>query len=165
MSCEEKAYLTRTDEGYVGWIESERGVKRSTLPLDSPEAVDERLGRHCEHVSPSNHPVARELARFFAKGQSELDRVPLDLGSETEFESAVREVVRQIPGGSTMSYGEVATAAGRPGAARAVGRVMATNPVPPFVPCHRVVAADGGLGGFGGGLDMKERLLTRESDV
>jgi len=63
-----------------------------------------------------------------------------------------------------MAYGEVAAAAGRPGAARAVGRVMATNPVPPFVPCHRVVAADGGLGGYGGGLDLKSRLLEREKD-
>jgi len=165
MSCDERAYVTKTDEGYVGWIESDRGVRRSTLPQASLEEAMARLGRHGEYVEPADHPVARELARFFQKGQADLATVTLDLPSETEFESAVRDVVRHIPGGSTMSYGEVAAAAGRPGAARAVGRVMATNPVPPFIPCHRVVAADGGLGGYGGGLEMKLRLLEREREA
>lgn len=164
MSSQERAFVTLTDEGFVGWVESGQGVRRSTLPQASIEEVQARLGRPCERVEPADHPVARELARFFQKGAAEIATVPLDLPSETEFEAAVREVVRQIPGGSTMSYGEVAAAAGRPGAARAVGRVMATNPVPPFIPCHRVVAADGGLGGFGGGLEMKSRLLERERD-
>ncbi len=134
------------------------------MPQPTAEEVAARLGRRCESVEPADHPVARELARFFQQGQAELAAVPLALPSETEFAAAVREGGRRIPGGSTMAYGEVAAAAGRPGAARAVGRVMATNPVPPFVPCHRVVAADGGLGGYGGGLDLKSRLLEREKD-
>jgi methylated-DNA-[protein]-cysteine S-methyltransferase len=63
-----------------------------------------------------------------------------------------------------MSYGEVAAAAGRPKAARAVGTAMARNPFPPIIPCHRVVASNGGLGGYAGGLDMKRQMLTMERE-
>jgi methylated-DNA-[protein]-cysteine S-methyltransferase len=67
----------------------------------------------------------------------------------------------KVPPGATVTYGELAAASGSPGAARAVGNVMATNPVPLFVPCHRVVATQG-LGGFSGGLDVKRELLKLE---
>ncbi len=74
----------------------------------------------------------------------------------------IYRVVSLIPAGTTRSYGEVAAAAGRPGAARAVGAAMARNPFPPVIPCHRVVGADGSLHGYGGGLHQKERLLEME---
>ena len=67
-----------------------------------------------------------------------------------------------IPPGEVASYGEVARRVGVPKGARAVGQVLACNPVPLFVPCHRVIAADGSLGGFGGGLALKRRLLNHE---
>jgi methylated-DNA-[protein]-cysteine S-methyltransferase len=102
------------------------------------------------------------LVDHYAGAPSELEVVPLDLPGETDFQAAVRAAVRAIPRGEVRSYGDIAKAAGRPGAARAVGQVMAHNPVAPFVPCHRVVAANGSLGGFGGGLPMKRRLLLDE---
>ncbi len=79
------------------------------------------------------------------------------------FRRPVYETLRRIaPPGTTTTYGLLASAAGRPGAARAVGTAMAQNPVPIVVPCHRVLAAGGGLGGYGGGLKMKQFLLGIE---
>jgi O-6-methylguanine DNA methyltransferase len=72
------------------------------------------------------------------------------------------EETMRIPAGETLTYAEVAARVGKPAAARAVGRVMATNPLPLVVPCHRVVGSDGTLRGFGGGLWMKEALLSAE---
>jgi methylated-DNA-[protein]-cysteine S-methyltransferase len=84
-------------------------------------------------------------------------------GVENEFQRRVLQTLRQRVGpGKTISYGELAEVVGHPGAARAVGTAMARNPVPIVVPCHRVLASGGGLGGYGGGLDMKKALLRLE---
>ena len=72
------------------------------------------------------------------------------------------KATRSIPRGETRSYGDIAVQVGRPGGARAVGQVMASNPIAVLVPCHRVIASDGGLGGYGGHLEVKRRLLTLE---
>ena len=85
-------------------------------------------------------------------------RVP----GSTPFATKVYEVVAQIPAGQTLSYAEVAEQAGSPKASRAVGNTMARNPIPLVVPCHRVLGANG-LGGFTGGLDLKENLLACEA--
>ena len=82
---------------------------------------------------------------------------------KTPFARKVYALVHQIPPGGTQSYGEVAAACGSPGASRAVGNCMARNPMPLIVPCHRVLSA-AGMGGFGGGLDMKADLLAGEVD-
>ena len=86
---------------------------------------------------------------------------PLDLAG-TEFQKCVWNALRRISTGQTKSYGEVAQAIGKPKAVRAVGGACGANPVPVLVPCHRVLAAQGKIGGFGGGLDWKRRLLARE---
>ncbi len=80
----------------------------------------------------------------------------------TAFQRSVLNVLRQVAFGQLTSYGELARAAGYPGAARAVGQVMANNPLPLVIPCHRVLRSDGSLGGFGGGPEMKQRLLRLE---
>jgi methylated-DNA-[protein]-cysteine S-methyltransferase len=85
------------------------------------------------------------------------------VAGRTPFERQILEVVCSIPAGSSMTYGAVAAAAGRPGAARAVGAALARNPFPPAIPCHRVVGADGGLRGYRGGIEMKRRLLQAEA--
>jgi methylated-DNA-[protein]-cysteine S-methyltransferase len=95
---------------------------------------------------------------------ADLTAVPLDLGNAQPFDRRVYEAARSIPPGSTRTYGELAAEVGEPGEARAVGAAMARNPVPLVVPCHRVVAADGRLGGFSapGGVATKRRLLEIE---
>jgi O-6-methylguanine DNA methyltransferase len=86
----------------------------------------------------------------------------VDLSALPDFERRVLETLIEIPNGELRSYAWVAREAGRPSAVRAVGNVCAHNPVPLVVPCHRVVPATGGLGGYGYGPEMKRRLLERE---
>ena len=87
---------------------------------------------------------------------------PLDLSVGTAFQREVWQELRRIPRGETRTYGDIAAAMGRPGAASAVGQACGANPVPILVPCHRVLAAQGRLGGFSGGLRWKRLLLERE---
>jgi O-6-methylguanine DNA methyltransferase len=87
---------------------------------------------------------------------------PLDLSNGTAFQRSVWRVMQKIPPGQTRSYGEIAQAIGKPEAVRAVGGACGANPIPILVPCHRVLAAGGKLGGFSGGLKWKRELLARE---
>jgi O-6-methylguanine DNA methyltransferase len=105
--------------------------------------------------------VRKELAEYFEGRRTEFT-VPLDLRTGTAFQRQCWEILTQIPFGETRSYLEVAKAAGRPGASRAVGQANHHNPIPIIIPCHRVINTNGGRGGYGGGLDLKERLLALE---
>jgi len=87
---------------------------------------------------------------------------PLDLSSGTDFQQRVWQALLNISCGETLSYGQVAAAIGNPKALRAVGGACGANPIPVLVPCHRVLAANHRLGGFGGGLSWKRTLLGRE---
>ena len=103
------------------------------------------------------------LEAYFAGTAQFLPRCSLVAAAgTTPLLDAIYRVVAAIPPGETMTYGEVAAAVGRPRAARVVGAAMAHNPLPPVVPCHRVVGADGSLRGYGGGLAMKRALLAME---
>lgn len=110
--------------------------------------------------------VLERLQRFAAGELVDLAKIPVSLSHLTPFQRQVVKACRAIERGRSLSYGEVAAVAGSPGAARAVGQVMRTNRTPLIVPCHRVVAAGGKLGGFSApqGLAMKRRLLELESD-
>ena len=110
--------------------------------------------------------VLERLQQFAAGEFVDLSKIPISLSHLTPFQRQVVKACRAIKRGDSRSYGEVAAAAGSPGAARAVGQVMRTNRMPLIVPCHRVVAAGGKLGGFSApqGLAMKRRLLELESD-
>ena len=114
---------------------------------------------------------ARDAVRALLDGEpSELDALPVDLSDRPDWDRLVLEGVRAIPRGRTAGYGEVARRIGRPGAARAVGGAVARNPVGLLIPCHRVIAGDGTLGGYGaaawGGreaaLEVKRELLALE---
>lgn len=109
-----------------------------------------------------NRKAIREIGEYL-DGKRERFDLPLDLRG-TVFQLAVYEAIRAIPYGETRTYGELARAIGRERALRVVGAACGANPIPLVVPCHRVVAAAGRLGGFGGGVDLKARLLALESD-
>ncbi len=104
--------------------------------------------------------AAEWIEAYFKGARPSLDRLSFDL-SGTDFQCAVWRVLQDIPFGEVMTYGEVARAAGI-GSARAVGQAVGKNPVPLLIPCHRVVAANGGLGGFSSGLEIKIALLRQE---
>jgi methylated-DNA-[protein]-cysteine S-methyltransferase len=106
-------------------------------------------------------PVAKQIAAYLAGEGPDLSRIPINLNGFTEFERQVLEATRAIPHGETRTYGEIAAAVGKPGAARAVGNVLNANSAAIVVPCHRVVAANG-PGGFGAGLPVKGYLLGLE---
>lgn len=112
----------------------------------------------------ADHPMltqaADEVGAYFA-GTLTAFSVPLDLRG-TLFQQAVWTKLQTIPYGETMTYGELAQRLGRPGAAQAIGTAVARNPVGLFVPCHRVIGADGGLVGFAGGKETKAYLLQLE---
>ena len=105
--------------------------------------------------------LAEMIVHYLEQG-GPCPQADLDLSRCTQFQNRIYELVRSIPRGSSMTYGEVAQKAGRPGAARAVGRAMAANPFAILVPCHRVVARNG-LGGYAYGREIKEKLLRLES--
>ncbi len=114
-------------------------------------------------MSPTLSVLQDKLCCYFMGEDVDFRDQVLHPGQATDFQARVWTVVRSIPRGQVRSYSWVAAQVGSPRAARAVGRVMATNPFPIVVPCHRVVAQDGTLTGFGGGLDMKRRLLELEA--
>jgi methylated-DNA-[protein]-cysteine S-methyltransferase len=140
-------------------VVSDAGVREITLPGDRLE--DGLDGARHER----DDAVAAELDAWFTGKRQSFDLV-LDLDGVDGFRRDVLDtLVRDVPWGETVSYGELAAMAGRPRAARAVGRVMATNPLPFVVPCHRVLAAGGRIGGYGSGsnaIDLKRALLARE---
>jgi len=104
--------------------------------------------------------VATQLQEYFAGERTAFD-VPMTLEG-TDFQRRVWAQLCAIPYGETISYGELARRVGNPNASRAVGSANGRNPVAVIVPCHRVIAADGSLGGYGGGLDRKVHLLGLE---
>lgn len=133
--------------------------------LDSYILV-ERSGQKIERIyfsreSPSGKSALAEQIIAYIEGRGSRPEVELDLSGFTEFQKKVIVTVQSIPRGQTLTYGEVAMLAGSPGAARAVGQVMARNPFAIIMPCHRVVSRKG-LGGFGWGLDVKKKLLELE---
>ena len=124
--------------------------------------------RVLEHELPAaregddEHPLADRLRAFFAGEDVRFDDVELDLDWCTPFQRAVVDVLRGLERGELVTYGELAALAGHPGAQRAAGTFCARNRFPIFVPCHRVVAAEG-LGSYGSlGVDYKRRLLALE---
>ena len=106
-------------------------------------------------------PVARRFNEYFAGERKAFD-LPLDLERLKPFQCGVLQIALSIPLGKVWTYGRVAEALGKPKASRAVGQALAHNPVPIVVPCHRVIASDGSLGGYAGGLERKRLLLRLE---
>jgi methylated-DNA-[protein]-cysteine S-methyltransferase len=160
--------LFPTALGTCGIAWSERGITHVQLPEESEAATRERLltRSRASIDAPVPDAVARTIARITAHLEGRLDPlddVVLDL-DVAPFVRRVYDALVHVPPGRTTTYGELARAAGSStGAARAVGRAMATNPVPLLVPCHRVLGGTG-LGGFSahGGGSTKERLLRLE---
>jgi methylated-DNA-[protein]-cysteine S-methyltransferase len=106
--------------------------------------------------------VPRRIIKMFAGEESGFSLSGLNLSRLTNFSAKVLRHAYKIPRGKVTTYSGLAAKLGQPRAARAVGMALANNPFPIVIPCHRVVRADGSLGGFGGGLKMKKELLNRE---
>jgi len=156
--------------GWIAMIGSGRLLKRLSFGHASEEAAMDALEPGLiENAVPGtwNGRLVRRLQAYAAGEPDDFRDVEIDPGPQTVFQRRVTRYCRRIPYGATLTYGGLATRAGYPGAARAVGRCMAANRIPLVVPCHRVVASDGRLGGYSavGHLTTKRRLLDLEAGV
>lgn len=115
-----------------------------------------------EEWPPLLRRSVEELKEYFARRRTEFD-LPLDLHAATDFQKRVYRELVKVPHGRLTTYGRLAEAVDRPELARAVGQAVGANPIPIIIPCHRVVASEGRLGGFSGGLPVKVALLAIEN--
>ena len=151
----------KTDFGWVVLIGSEGKVVGVELPRPTRRAAIEGIPADAEESYERFGALPEQLKRYFAG-----ERVTFDCDVEFDglgsFERRILDETRKIPYGRITTYGSLASRTGRPRAARAVGNAMRKNPLPIIIPCHRVLHADGSLGGFAAGLEMKRRLLSLE---
>jgi len=151
----------------IAWGPS--GLVGLQLPEADDRTASARMRRRFPALTMSDPPVrvAEAIARivaFLAGKPDDLADLPLDLSATGDFERAVYAAARAIPAGTTITYGTLAARIGDPGQARAVGQALGRNPWPIVVPCHRITAADGRMGGFSapGGTRTKLKLLEIE---
>ncbi|MDH7577222.1 MAG: MGMT family protein [Bacillota bacterium] len=174
------ACFISTPWGWAWLLATRRGLWACNWPLGSREEavadlelifqqafkVNQVLAPLCELKLEKSYLLKQAeeaLLAFFCGSPEQLQAVPADAGHFTPWQKQVYDVVRSIPAGETRSYRQVAKECGNIRAARAVGQALATNPLPLFIPCHRVIHEDGRLGHYGcGGTELKERLLALE---
>ncbi|MBI3537821.1 MAG: methylated-DNA--[protein]-cysteine S-methyltransferase [Chloroflexi bacterium] len=145
--------LAFDSNGIVG-LELPRGSRADALRALAHDFPNTALG-----LAPRT--MIRELEEY-AAGKRRVFDLPLNWSRIKPFQRAVLTAIQNIPFGETRSYAWVAHAIGKPRASRAVGAALGANPIPIILPCHRVIGSDGGLHGYGGGLDLKARLLRLE---
>lgn len=162
----------KTSSGWVAYALTGAGLRATRIAHRSRSEALRRLKEEIRLKGFVTRSAPRAIAAPWGKllkgaleGRDiDLSGVPVDDRGWSGFAQRVYRRVRKIPRGKVMSYGEVARAVSSPGAARAVGQLMARNPVAPVVPCHRVVGSDGSLRGFSarGGVQLKAEMLARE---
>lgn len=153
--------------GWVGISGSAQGLLQVILPQCSVQEVRKLLGASIDYAiwSPHTFQDLMERLRLYFSGQRTAFPDELDLYRATAFQGEVWEITRLIPYGETRSYAWVAEQIRKPKAMRAVGQALARNPLPIIVPCHRVVAGNGTLGGYSGGVEMKKHFLCLEASA
>lgn len=155
----------QTRKGWVAVAVSSKGLVTLILPMSDYHSAWEHLLAKTKKPVSLHHflcPQTANQVRTYFEGEKVVFNSPLDTRSWTNFQKEVYEVVRSIPYGEVRNYGWVAKRIGKPGGSRAVGQALKNNPLPLLVPCHRVVAADGSLGGFAYGISAKRCLLELE---
>jgi methylated-DNA-[protein]-cysteine S-methyltransferase len=150
----------------MGLVGTDRAVRHLRLGYETASALHDELLSLAENAHEADwYPDLRERLQDYAAGEKvSFASVRVEFPPVTPFQSDVLRFVQKIPFGRVMTYGEVAAAVGKPGAARAVGTVMSQNRVPILIPCHRVIAAGGKLGGYSApqGIGLKRWLLDLE---
>lgn len=154
-----------TAAGWCSVAGSPKGLRHTVLAQSDRYLAELHITESLDGAIQAPEHFADFIRRFRAyfEGQPVDFPDPLDLTGATVFQEKVWREARLIPRGQTRSYAWLAGQVGRPGAARAVGQALGRNPLPVVVPCHRVLATGGGLGGFTGGLAMKRLLLGLEA--
>ena len=146
-----------TDHGLFVAQYSAAGLAGLNFPFEKPGSISSTA----PDVVTSWHALTSKAVKAMLAGKAPKEMPPF-VPAGTDFQQAVWRELRRIPLGQTRSYGEIAAAVNRPRGAQAVGQACGANVIPLLIPCHRVLAVGGKLGGFSGGLDWKRRLLTIE---
>jgi len=161
--------LFETAIGLCGVVWNDRGLTGVHLPDANPARTRAGVARRFPDASPAEPTAAVRQAidgivALLRGDKRDLREIELDFDGVPEFNRRVYELARTIPPGATLTYGDIARRLASPGTARAVGQALGHNPWPIVVPCHRVLAADGGMGGFSapGGVSTKRRMLEIE---
>jgi O-6-methylguanine DNA methyltransferase len=161
-----KHHLFQCAVGWIALLGSEKGLRRLSMKPEPQEALAD-LGPELDRSAndPSSFSAVQERLEQYMQGDvSALENIALDLSNAPPFFGAAWQACRRIPAGETRSYAWLAAEAGSPLAVRAAGQAMAKNPFALIIPCHRVIASNGDLRGYGaGGLRVKARLLEFES--
>ena len=158
-------HLFDTELGVCGIAWSDDGVTRFQLPTSGHEATRRLAKGAATSAPPPDIADAISQSRsYFGGAEPDFSAVPLDLGDVDQFRRQIYDVLRTVGWGKTLTYGELAARIGAEGGAQAVGQAMGKNPIPLIIPCHRVLAAGGKIGGFSapGGSATKEKLLAME---
>jgi methylated-DNA-[protein]-cysteine S-methyltransferase len=168
MSKTVKYAVFKTEFGYFGIAGTENTVHRSCLPLADPEDVERALLKDCPNaVNTPNlqKPLQESITAYFKGIYVDFSDVAVDLDGMTSFSRKVLLSCQKIPLGETYTYSQLAKASENSKAIRAAGSVMAKNPIPLIIPCHRVIRSDGKAGRFSarGGTNLKRRLLRLEA--
>ena len=151
-------------------VADDEGNLRATFWTDHDEDLQRLLRRHYAgrpvELQPASNPhgLTDAIARYFAGELHAIDTLPVATAG-TPFQREVWSALREIPCGTTISYGHLAARLGRPAAVRAVGLANGANPIGVVVPCHRVIGANGSLTGYGGGIERKRWLLDHERQM
>ncbi len=155
-----KIITIETPIGRMGLFARSGKLERVVFPNDCPDIGQDDVKRSGLRSDPAFRDAVDHIERYFRGEHVSWAGRPVPVGGA--FYSRVWAAAATIPFGNTVSYGELAGMAGNGRAARAAGMAMKHNPLPILIPCHRVIGSDGGLHGFGGGLDLKRWLLRHE---
>ena len=159
--------IFRTQWGWFGLLGSEQGLVRTCLPVAHKEAVQSRLLSDIPNAEWSKNAFSAlkiSIEDYYKGSPVDFSKVEVCLADSSDFQQRILTSLQTIRYGEIVSYGQLASLAGSPKAARAIGRVMAQNPLPLIIPCHRVIKADGSIGQFSaaGGTDTKKKMLNLE---
>ena len=159
--------IFKTKWGYFGLAGTESGLCRTYLPEPNSASVKRRLLESLPHAELDKNffkDLQEQIAGYFESARIDFSRVAVTLNGFSVFSQEILTACRKIKTGQTETYSELAKRAGRPNASRAVGGVMARNPLPLIIPCHRVIRSDGKMGGFSapGGIPLKKKMLQLE---
>jgi len=157
----------RTRRGWFGLLGCKSGLIRTCLPIPSQKMVQKRLLSGIGGTIPAKNAcrsLEKDILSYYKGYRIDFSDVPVCIAGLTKFQQRILTILRTVKCGNTISYSDLAKLAGNPKAARAIGTVLAINPLPLIIPCHRVIKQDGTLGGFSavGGVQTKKRMLELE---
>lgn len=160
------SHLFETSFGWAGLAWSNQGVRRLLLPERDRGHVERRLAALGTDAAPAGWvaDLVGDIKRYFDGEAVNFDDVPLDLAGVDDFRLSIYAAAKTLKSGETTTYGGLAARAGQAGLPRETGQALGSNPIPLIIPCHRILAAGGKIGGFSapGGAVTKEKMLRLE---